>query len=76
MEGILSGKVDLYGLLELTSDASAQDIKTAYRKKALEVHPDKNPDNPEAAKLFHQVTLINNYIIDIISNKYIFCTAF
>ena len=49
-------KLDLYGLFEVSPDASAQEIKTAYRKKALKCHPDKNPDNPEAAKLFHQLS--------------------
>ena len=55
MDSLIKGKVDLYALLEVPPDATDQDIKTAYRKKALKVHPDKNPDNPEAAKLFHQV---------------------
>ncbi|XP_057370869.1 dnaJ homolog subfamily C member 17-like [Daphnia carinata] len=49
-------KLDLYGLFEVSPDATSQEIKTAYRKKALKVHPDKNPDNPEAAKLFHQLS--------------------
>ncbi|XP_076351637.1 dnaJ homolog subfamily C member 17 isoform X2 [Tachypleus tridentatus] len=31
-------------------------IRSAYRKKALSCHPDKNPNNPEAAKLFQQLS--------------------
>jgi len=31
-------------------------VKKAYRKKALVCHPDKNPDNPKAAELFHQLS--------------------
>jgi DnaJ family protein C protein 17 len=31
-------------------------VKKAYRKKALACHPDKNPDNPKAAELFHQLS--------------------
>ena len=31
-------------------------ITKAYRKKALKCHPDKNPDNKEAAELFHELS--------------------
>ncbi|KAK2496153.1 hypothetical protein MC885_014929, partial [Smutsia gigantea] len=31
-------------------------VKKAYRQKALSCHPDKNPDNPRAAELFHQLS--------------------
>ncbi|XP_028966346.1 dnaJ homolog subfamily C member 17-like [Galendromus occidentalis] len=49
-------KTDLYGLFDLTSEASEKEIKSAYRKKALKCHPDKNPDDPKAAELFHNLT--------------------
>ncbi|XP_072284179.1 dnaJ homolog subfamily C member 17 [Pyxicephalus adspersus] len=49
-------QMDLYGLLGITSDASEREIKKAYRQKALTCHPDKNPDNPRAAELFHQLS--------------------
>lgn len=32
---------DLYALFDLASDASASDIRKAYRKKSLKVHPDR-----------------------------------
>ena len=41
---------DLYQTLGVARDASASDIKKAYRKLAMKWHPDKNPDNPEATK--------------------------
>lgn len=39
-------------------------IKKAYRKKALKCHPDKNPDNPNATKLFLQLTKALELLLD------------
>lgn len=47
---------DLYELFDITIDASENEIRKAYRKKALACHPDKNPDNPKAAELFHELS--------------------
>ncbi|HXO81343.1 MAG TPA: molecular chaperone DnaJ [Mycobacterium sp.] len=41
---------DFYKELGVSSDASAKDIKTAYRKLASDLHPDKNPDGAERFK--------------------------
>jgi DnaJ family protein C protein 17 len=48
--------LDLYALLGLQVDADERAIKKAYRRKARDVHPDKNPDNPNAAKEFHRLS--------------------
>ncbi|CAD6241005.1 GSCOCG00009060001-RA-CDS [Cotesia congregata] len=56
--------VDLYGELEIESSATEKEIKTAYRKKALSCHPDKNPNNPSAAKSFHRLSRILEILID------------
>ena len=42
-------KIDLYEILGITKDASAEEIKKAYRLKALKTHPDKGGD-PEVFK--------------------------
>ncbi|XP_036175112.1 dnaJ homolog subfamily B member 2 isoform X1 [Myotis myotis] len=45
-----------YEILDVPPSASADDIKKAYRRKALQWHPDKNPDNKEfAEKKFKEV---------------------
>ncbi|XP_028578740.1 dnaJ homolog subfamily C member 17 [Lacerta agilis] len=49
-------ELDLYALLGVGEKASDKEIKKAYRQKALSCHPDKNPDNPKAAELFHQLS--------------------
>lgn len=49
-------QTDLYELLQVEIGADEKEIKSAYRKKALTCHPDKNPDNPRAAELFQQLS--------------------
>jgi DnaJ family protein C protein 17 len=44
--------VNFYALLGVAQDADEAAIRRAYRRKALELHPDKNPDNPKAEELF------------------------
>jgi len=45
-----NGKADFYDVLGVNKSASADELKKAYRKQALEWHPDKHKDNKEAAE--------------------------
>lgn len=54
---------DYYALLGVTRDASAEDIKKAYRRLARELHPDVNPD-PEHQERFKEVTAAYEVLSD------------
>ena len=46
----MASKTDYYDILGVSKTASAEEIKKAYRKQALEWHPDRHKDNKEAAE--------------------------
>jgi DnaJ-class molecular chaperone len=55
---------DPYATLGVQRGANEKDIKSAYRKLAKELHPDRNKDNPKAAERFSDVTKAYDLLSD------------
>ena len=55
---------DPYSILGVSKGADAKAIKSAYRKLAKELHPDKHPENPKAADKFSEVTRAYDLLSD------------
>ncbi|MGE3856587.1 MAG: molecular chaperone DnaJ [Dehalococcoidia bacterium] len=59
----MTTETDLYGVLGVARNASADEIKRAFRKLAMEYHPDRNKD-PEAETRFKQVNAAYEVLSD------------
>ena len=47
---------DYYKILDVSDSANQEDIKKSYRKLALELHPDHNPNDPASENKFKEIT--------------------
>ena len=53
---------DALKILGLEKNASTSQLKSAYKKLALEFHPDRNPGDPEAERRFKQVVIAHEIL--------------
>ncbi|KAJ7064960.1 DnaJ domain-containing protein, partial [Mycena amicta] len=57
-------EVNPYDLLSLSGECTEQDIRTAYRQTSRKVHPDRNRNDPDAARKFHELTQAYELLLD------------
>ncbi|KAK0201868.1 DnaJ domain-containing protein [Desarmillaria ectypa] len=57
-------EVNPYELLNVELEADERTIRTAYRQRSLKVHPDRNPNNPDAARKFHELNQAYELLLD------------
>jgi DnaJ-class molecular chaperone len=62
--------MDYYQILHLSPKASLKQIKKAYRKLALQHHPDKNNNSKESTELFKQISIAYQVLSDPIQRSY------
>ena len=61
----MTGKKDYYELLGVSKSASADDMKKAYRKLAMQYHPDRNPGDKKAEEKFKEIS----HAYDVLSDE-------
>jgi tetratricopeptide (TPR) repeat protein len=61
--------IECYRLLELTTTANLEDIKTSYRRLARQFHPDVNPHNTQAQDKFIRITEAYKVLLKIVSTQ-------
>jgi translocation protein SEC63 len=62
-------RFDPFEILQVTSSATDQEIKKAYRRMSLKYHPDRNPNDPLASANFIQVSKAYNALTDEVAKK-------
>jgi DnaJ family protein C protein 17 len=65
-DDVAQSDIDYYAVVggDLHAGSTESEIRGAYRKRALAIHPDKRPDDPNAATAFHQLQLAFDVLSD------------
>jgi DnaJ-class molecular chaperone len=64
MRGFRTAHKDYYAILGLSPEATEEEIKKAYRRLALQYHPDRNPGNRQAEEKFKEISEAYAVLID------------
>ncbi|EGG00656.1 uncharacterized protein MELLADRAFT_93106 [Melampsora larici-populina 98AG31] len=64
-----SNSLDYYKIVGVSNQADSNEIRTAYRKASLKVHPDRNPDDPLAAEKFLKLKIALEILLDPIKRS-------
>ena len=59
-------KRDYYETLEVSRDASPNELKKAFKKKAMKYHPDRNPDDKDADEKFKEAQEAYEVLLSLI----------
>lgn len=65
----MTNKTDYYSILQVSSQATSEDIKLSFRRLARQYHPDLNPHNPETAEYFKQISEAYEILSDEIKRR-------
>jgi curved DNA-binding protein CbpA len=65
----MTKKTDYYSILQVSPQATSEDIKMSFRRLARQYHPDLNPDDPETAEHFKQVSEAYEILSDEVKRR-------